>query len=125
MSPLFYPAILITLVFFLSGFQKIYVFAKSTNKFAHKMGVPLILAQLVILSVIALEIIAPSVIAVYTFTGASALVPFFQLAVLGLIVFTIAATILYHNPLKSKESYYAFMSNLSTIGGLLALYMVA
>ena len=52
MSPLFFPAILITLLFFLSGFEKIYLFAQSTGKFAKKIGISLTLAQLIMSCVI-------------------------------------------------------------------------
>ncbi len=125
MLPLFYPSILITLMFFLSGFEKITAFTQKASKFAKKMSLPLVFAQIVILLVIALEIAAPSAIVAYTFTGLGSLRPYYKLSVLGLIAFTILATILYHNPLKGKESYYAFMSNVSTLGGLLALYIVS
>ena len=125
MSRLFFPAVLITLLFFLSGFEKIFYFAESTGKFAKKMGFPLTLAQLIISCVIVLEIVAPSVIATYTFTGDPALVPFFKLSLTGLMVFTIIATLIYHNPFKNKEKYYAFMSNVSTLGGLILLYVGA
>jgi uncharacterized membrane protein YphA (DoxX/SURF4 family) len=123
MSPLFIPAILITLLFFLSGFEKIYLFAKKTSKFANKMGLSLTLAKLVISCVIALELVAPAIIAAYMYTRAFSLVPFFKLAVIALSIFTILATLLYHNPFKGNEKYYAFMSNVSTLGGLMALYV--
>ena len=123
MLPLFFPAVLITLLFFFSGFEKIANFAKSSGKFAKKLGFPLLLAQLIIVGVIILEIVAPSVIATFFYTGNPTLVPYFKLAVMSLVLFTILATIIYHNPLKNKEKYYAFMSNLSTMGGLLALYV--
>ena len=123
MSPLFFPAILITLLFFLSGFQKIYLFPRSTGKFAKKIGVPLTLAQLIMCCVIVLELVAPAIIAAYLYTRSFALVPFFKLSIIGLSLFTILATALYHNPLKSKENYYSFMSNVSTLGGLMALYV--
>jgi len=125
MMRLFYPAILITLVFFLSGLEKIYMFSKSTMKFSKKMNVPITLAQIVISSVILLELIAPVIITSYAFTGLFTLLPIFKIAVIALIAFTIAATVMYHNPLKGGESYYACMSNISTIGGLLGLYMCA
>jgi membrane protein implicated in regulation of membrane protease activity len=112
-------------MFFLSGFEKIYYFAQSSGKFAKKMGLSLTLAQLVISCVILLEISAPTVIAAYLYTGLASLVPFFKLALMALAAFTILATMLYHNPLKGKEKYYAFMSNVSTLGGLLALYVAA
>lgn len=119
------PAVLITVMFFLSGFEKIYNFKDKVSKFSKKMSFPLTLAQFVIGCVILLEIGAPSVIATYMYTGIRALVPFFKLAIIALVLFTIMATALYHNPLNGKDSYYAFMSNISTIGGLLALYVAA
>jgi uncharacterized membrane protein YphA (DoxX/SURF4 family) len=125
MMRLFYPAILITLVFFLSGFEKIYMFSKSTMNFSKKMSIPLALAKLVISGVILLELIAPVIITSYTFTGLFALLSLFKMAVISLIAFTIAATIMYHNPFNGGENYYAFVSNISIIGGLLGLYMCA
>ena len=125
MNPLFFPSALITVMFFLSGFEKLYFFKDKVSKFAKKMSFPLTLAQLVIGCVILLEIGAPSVIATYMYTGMRCLVPFFKLAIIALVLFTLLATALYHNPLKGKDSYYAFMSNTSTIGGLLALYVAA
>ena len=123
MSPLFFRAVLIVLLFFLSGFEKIYMFARSTGKFAKKIGVSLSLAKLIISGVIVLELVAPAVIAAYMYTRAFSLVPFFKLAIIALSLFTIGATALYHNPLKTREKYYAFMSNVSTLGGLMALYV--
>lgn len=125
MMRLFYPAILITLMFFLSGLNKIYMFSKSTMNFSKKMKIPLSLAKIIISGVILLEIIAPIIITSYTFTGLFALLSLFKTAVISLIAFTVAATIMYHNPLIGSESYYAFMSNISTIGGLFALYICA
>ena len=112
MLPLFYPAILITLVFLFSAFEKIYVFSKSTSKFAKKIGIPLPLAQISISGAILLEILAPLIIYIYTFTGMLALVPFFKLAVFGLMAFTVVVTILYHNPMKSMEKYYSLLNQI-------------
>ena len=121
---LFYPSILITLIFFLSGIEKIYTFSKTTIDFSNKINISLTLSKLIISGVILLEIIAPLIIISYTFTGLFHLLPFFKSAVISLIVFTIAATVMYHNPLKSKKNYYEFITHLSIIGGLLALYKI-
>jgi len=121
---LFYPAMLITLMFFLSGIEKIYTFSKTTMDFSNKINIPLILSKLVISGVILLEIIAPIIIIGYTFTGLYNLLPLFKTALMSLIVFTIVATSIYHNPFKSSKNYYEFITHLSIIGGLLALYMV-
>ena len=119
---LFYPAMLITLMFFLSGIEKIYTFSKTTTDFSNKINISLTLSKLIISGVILLEIIAPLIIISYTFTGLFNLLPFFKSAVISLIVFTILATVMYHNPFKSKKNYYEFITHLSIIGGLLALY---
>ena len=119
---LFYPAILITLMFFLSGIEKIYTFSKTTMDFSNKTNIPLTLSKLVISGVILLEIIAPIIIISYTFTCLLNLLPFFKTALISLIVFTIVASIMYHNPFKSSKNYYEFITHLSIIGGLLALY---
>jgi uncharacterized membrane protein YphA (DoxX/SURF4 family) len=121
---LFYPAILITLMFFLSGIEKIYTFSKTTMDFSNKTNIPLTLSKLVISGVILLEIIAPIIIISYTFTGLLNLLPFFKTALISLIVFTIVASIMYHNPFKSSKNYYEFITHLSIIGGLLALYLM-
>jgi hypothetical protein len=125
MQPLFIPAVLITLMFFLSGFEKIYRFPISTAKFSKKVGLPLALGQLIIIAAIILELTAPMIIAAYTYSQSASLVPYFKLSVGALMAFTVLATALYHNPLKGRESYYAFMSNVSTLGGLWALYLLA
>ena len=125
MQSLLIPAVLITLVFFLSGFEKIYRFPMSTSKFAKKVGLPLALGQLVIIGAIALELGAPLIISAYIYTKNSSLVPFFKLSVGALMAFTLMATVLYHNPMKSRDSYYSFMSDISTFGGLWALYLLA
>ena len=121
---LFYPSILITLMYFLSGIEKIYTFSKTTMDFSNKINIPLILSKLVISGVILLEIIAPIIIISYTFTGLFNLLPLFKAAVFSLIAFTILATIMYHNPFQSTKNYYTFFTHLSIIGGLLALYKV-
>ena len=125
MLPLFFPAVFITLLFFLSSFEKIYLFPTSTGKFAKKLGISLPLAQVGISGAIILEMVAPLIIYAYTFTGLLSLLPLFKMAVIALILFTIVVTLMYHNPLRGREKYYAFMSNVSTLGGLMALYLYA
>jgi uncharacterized membrane protein YphA (DoxX/SURF4 family) len=122
MMHLFYPSILITLMFFLSGIEKIYTFSKTTMDFSSKINIPLFLSKLVISCVIVLEIIAPIIIISYTYTGLFNLLPWYKTALISLIVFTLVATIMYHNPFQRKKHYYEFITHLSIIGGLFALY---
>jgi uncharacterized membrane protein YphA (DoxX/SURF4 family) len=118
---LFYASLLITLLFFTSGLEKLYTFSKTVTDFAKKTSLPLFLSQLVISGVIVLEIIAPILVATYAFTGFIHLLPWFKISVMALIAFTILATLMYHNPIITK-SYRTFINHLSIIGGLLLLY---
>ena len=103
-----YPAILITLMFFMSGIEKIYTFPKTTVDFATKINIPLTLAKLIIIGVILLEIIAPILIVGYPLLA--------KPAILSLVVFTILATFIYHS-----KHYHQILTHLAIIGGLLAL----
>ena len=123
MKPSFYPALLLTLMFFLSGIDKIFLFSKTSFDFSTKINIPLSLSKFVISCVIVLEIIAPIIILIYTFKGSLNfnLLPWFKVAVISLIAFTVAATLMYHNPFIH---YYEFLTHVSIIGGLLALYKI-
>lgn len=113
--------IYITLLFFISGFHKIKDFMKVVKGFMNKIKVPLLLAKLIISGVILLEIAAPLIVALYSYNANPNLYTYAKLSLLGLIIFTILATLLYHFP-PFGTNYYSFMSNLSTLGGLLLLY---
>ena len=113
--------IYITLLFFLSGFHKIKDFVSVTKGFMKKTNMPLTLSKIIIICVILLEIIAPLIISLYSYNSNPKLYAYTKLSLLGLILFTILATFLYHFP-PFGSNYYSFMSNLSTLGGLLLLY---
>lgn len=113
--------IYITLLFFISGFHKIKDFMNVVKGFMNKTTIPLSLAKIIISGVILLEIIAPFIISLYSYNSNPKLYTYTKLSLLGLIIFTILATLLYHFP-PFGENYYSFMSNLSTLGGLLLLY---
>jgi len=105
----------------MSGFDKIKNFIDVTKGFVNKTNLPLAFGKVIIGSVILLEILAPTVIALYSYYSIPNLRLYAKLSVLGLILFTIMATLLYHFP-PSGSNYYSFMSNLSTVGGLMLLY---
>lgn len=117
-----FSSILINLLFFLSGFHKIKDFKQVTKGFMDKTKLPLILSKLIIISVILLEIIAPFVISLSALTNSIRKI-YTQIAIFSLIGFTILATLIYHFP-PYGGNYYSFMSNLSTIGGLMLLYYI-
>ena len=113
--------IYITLLFFISGFHKIKDFTNVVKGFMNKTALPLPLAKIIISAVIVLEIVAPFIISLYSYNSNPQLYTYAKLCLLALIVFIILATFLYHFP-PFGSNYYSFMSNLSTLGGLLLLY---
>jgi uncharacterized membrane protein YphA (DoxX/SURF4 family) len=113
--------IFITLLFFISGFHKISDFKNVVKGFMNKTKLPLFLAKIIISCVILLEIVAPLIVSLYSYNSNPELYIYTKLSLLGLIVFIILATFLYHFP-PYGSNYYSFMSNLSTLGGLLLLY---
>lgn len=121
MTFLLFPSIFITLLFFLSGFNKIREFSQVSKGLTEKTRFPLLLSKLIIVMVIILEIIAPFIITVSAYYPSSRMEMYAKSSILGLIVFTVLATLLYHFP-PYGANFYSFMSNLSTIGGLLLLY---
>jgi len=121
MNLILISTIYITLLFFLSGFHKIKDFISVTKGFMKKTKLPLTLSKIIIIGVILLEIIAPLIISLYSYNSNPKLYTYTKLSLLGLILFTILATFLYHFP-PFGSNYYSFMSNLSTLGGLLLLY---
>lgn len=108
-------------MFFTSGVDKILNFDSTVRGFMSKVPVSQSLARLAILAAIVIEIAAPLLINYGHYHNRNAT----ALGLLSLVVFTILATLIYHFPPRGKQ-YYAFMSNLTTIGGLmlaLALYV--
>ena len=116
-------ATLVTAMFLFSGVQKLLTFTKQAQMFAKKFGLSLVLGQFVIAAVILLEIVAPLIVVHYSVTGQRSLQRWSTLSLLGLIVFTVLCNALYHWPAVGSN-YYSFMSNLSTIGGLLLLLVL-
>jgi uncharacterized membrane protein YphA (DoxX/SURF4 family) len=121
-------SILITAMFFLSGFHKLINFDKTVNNFKGKISYALNINQnineyiykSIIGLVVLLEILAPIIIVYYYTTKKYR--KFSNYAVYGLIIFTILATLLYH-PLNINDYYKSipFWANISLIGGLLLL----
>ena len=113
--------IYITLLFFLSGFDKIKNFTQVAKGFMNKTNLPIMLSKIIIGVVILLEIVAPFIISLYSYNHNPMLYTYTKMSLLGLILFTILATVIYHFP-PFGSNYYSFMSNISTLGDLLLLY---
>lgn len=114
-------ACMITIMYFLSGINKIKNFnsvRKSIQKKFIVSSLPVFFYQIVLILVILLEIIGPLIIVYSSITYT--LETYAEIACYALVVFTILATLMYHPPNKKKEYHY-FMKNVSIVGGLLAL----
>lgn len=116
------PVNIMMIMFFLSGIDKIINFYKISNEFTTKTSVkiPIKLAYMAIIIAIVIELIAPILINVGLIKKNKRLVFY---STLSLIVFTVLATLLYHFP-PTGYQYYPFMSNLTTIGGLMLILYV-
>ncbi len=114
-------ACLITIMFFISGINKIKNFSgvrKSIQKKFIVSTLPIFFYQIVLILVILLEILGPMIIVYSSITYT--IESYAETACYALAFFTVLATMMYHPPNKKKEYHY-FMKNLSIVGGLLAL----
>lgn len=120
-------ALVLTAMFFVSGIDKILHFNKVVDGFEKRFPVAMpsrLFNQLAIVAAIVIEIVAPIALvyaAFYYVYPTPRLVG--VLASLALVVFTVAATLIYHFP-PFGHQYYPFMSNLTTVGGLLLMAWV-
>ena len=116
------PVNIMMIMFFLSGIDKMINFYKISNEFTTKtpVKIPIQLAYMAIIIAIVIELIAPILINVGLIKKNKRLVFY---STLSLIVFTVLATLLYHFP-PTGYQYYPFMSNLTTIGGLMLILYV-
>jgi len=118
MLDLVYIICIVTL-FFLAGINKISGFSGTVKGLGTKPFFslfPTFIHKLIILGVIALEIIAPIIMVI------AAMYPLYSsygyYSCVGLLLFTIAANVVYHNFLVVPSQRMAFLKNLSIIGGL-------
>jgi uncharacterized membrane protein YphA (DoxX/SURF4 family) len=107
----------------MSGIDKMINFNKVSIGFKKRfpMEIPMSLANIAILIAIGIELIAPIVMLYVSLKDVKHLYGIY--ASISLIIFTIFATLLYHFP-PFKSQYYPFMSNVTTIGGLLAIIWI-
>ena len=117
-------SIVLTVMFFISGIDKILNFSKVVVGLETRLFVQLlpIMYKLAILGVIFIEILCPIMIVYSAFHNHKDkhLNKYAYMSCIALVGFTILATLIYHNPLKPKQ-YYPFISNVTTVGGLLLM----
>lgn len=107
--------VLLTAMYFLSGFNKIKNFQNVVDGFNNKINIGK-LAYIAIIIAILIELIAP-IIMVYS-TINHKFNNYARYATFSLVLFTILATLIYHFP-PYANNYYPFMSNLTAIAGLM------
>jgi uncharacterized membrane protein YphA (DoxX/SURF4 family) len=115
-------SILTTVMFFLSGAQKVRNIDKVATGLQKRFPIkslPFNFFRASIVGVILLQIFAP-VLIVYSIAFDASYRKLASIASVALAIFTVLATLLYHFPPKGKE-YYPFISNVTTTGGLLLL----
>jgi uncharacterized membrane protein YphA (DoxX/SURF4 family) len=113
----------LVIMFFLSGLNKIFNFDSTVENFRNKLNwnIDNNLYILAIIIVILIECIAPVAITYYIKTKKIDKI-YAYLSVVSLIGFTILATIIYHPPdFSNYMKSIPFLSNITTIGGLLLL----
>ena len=117
----FIYAFMIVLMYFLAGINKARNFSGTVSGFKNMFflkKLPNIFYQIAIIMVIILEIVAPIIILYSLQTNMYNDLAYYSS--IGLAVFTVLATLIYHFPPVGGE-YYAFMKNLTATGSLMLL----
>ena len=117
---LYIIVVLLTIMFFLSSFQKIGNFEKVSNDLQTQVSkklfdIPLDLARLGIVCAILIQFFCPLIILYSVYDKRYKI--YGAIASLILAIFTVLATYFFHFPPRGQH-YYAFMSNITTVGGL-------
>ena len=117
---LYIIVVLLTIMFFLSSFQKIGNFEKVSNDLQTQVSkklfdIPLDLARLGIVCAILIQFFCPLIILYSVYDKRYKI--YGAIASLILAIFTVFATYFFHFP-PTGQHYYAFMSNITTVGGL-------
>ena len=127
--------ICIVLMYFLAGVNKMMNFTKTVKSFSEKIrnkisnlpefsekfsfkSLPYPIYQFIIAMVVLIEIIAPLIIVIATYSNKYQKLAHY--ACISLAIFTVLATLLYHFP-PNGSHYYHFMKNLTAFGSLMVL----
>jgi len=112
---------ILTAMFFISGLDKFTNIGKVAQGLQQRVPdilstAPPVFFTLAILTTAVLEVVAPLIMVYSAWTGEERRAA--SLSAIALSIFTVLATLLYHFPPFGKV-YYPFVSNMTTIGGLL------
>ena len=111
-------SVLLTLMFLVSGYNKVMNFSGNVMSLQSKIGLNIpIVFSLAILIVILLELVGSSMILYSAYSGKKREYAYYS--TIGLIIFTILASLLYHMPIALDN--HALFKNIAVIGGLLLL----
>lgn len=116
-----FNAVLILLLYVLSGVGKIKNFNSTVDGFSQKpvfKHMPLIINQLIMIGVIILLLVGSALIIYSIATNKLRLVS--RLTCIALAIFTVFATLLYHWPPVGAD-YYHVLKNTTAVGALLLL----
>jgi putative oxidoreductase len=102
--------ILIALIFLLSGIDK-FAHYSGTLGYMTKAGLPFPQVLLVVSGVVEIACALAIIVGWKT-----------RLAALGLVIWMIPVTLLFHNPAAGQEAMIHFMKNVAITGGLLVLF---
>ena len=108
-------SLLVLLLFIMSGGEKMFSVNQTASLLQSKCKLPLVLCTAAILGVIVLELLGSGIILYSASTNSFRNLA--KLSIIGLILFTVLATVLFH--MGEKEH---ILKNLSIIGGLTLLY---
>lgn len=114
-------AFLILLMYFLAGISKVMNFSETVKGFENMFfikNLPTNFYNLAIIGVVLLEIFAPIMIMFSLHTNTFSEYAYYSS--IGLAIFTILATLIYHFPPNGSQ-YYTFMKNLTATGSLMLL----
>jgi uncharacterized membrane protein YphA (DoxX/SURF4 family) len=109
--------LLCTIMFFLSGINKIFDFDGNVDRTARKLGYNGIITQAAIIIAIVIEIVAPLLLVYWAVSGSMSTAA--MVSALSLALFTFLATMIYYMPVN--KYYYQFFSNTTTFGCMLLL----
>ena len=116
----------LVLLFFVSGYKKYINFDSTVSSFKTVLekfnikDLDINIYKFIILLVVIFELLAP--IAMGLSINEYIDKNYSKICTILLIIFTILATILYHNPLIDENQLLKMLKNLSIIGGFLCLY---
>lgn len=111
--------LLFFIMFIYSGINKITKFTQKTLILKQKIGVPYFIAVFGMVMVIILEIVG-SLIIYYNLFNKSKIRQLTHITYLLFLLFLIVVTLIYHPP---TDKIIPFLSNVTTFGGLLYLYV--